>query len=109
MQRREGPPRTGDIAEELRRSATSLGPVRGSLITKGMIGSPTHGNTAFSVSLFDEFMRRIMSTGSNVKTSDCMKTAIEQKGRHAEPPPRVVPRPLLPESYFRFASFPVAI
>jgi len=37
-----------------------LGPVRSSLIAKGMIWSPSHGDTAFTVPLFDEFMRRIM-------------------------------------------------
>ncbi len=55
-----GPHRSGDIAEELRRTVTSLGPTRAGLIAKGMIWSPTHGDTAFTVPLFDEFMKRIM-------------------------------------------------
>lgn len=55
-----GPHRSGDIAEKLRRSVSSLGPTRASLIVKGMIWSPTHGDTAFTVPLFDEFMKRIM-------------------------------------------------
>jgi len=55
-----GPHRSGDIAEELGRSVTSLGPNRASLINKGIIRSPTHGDTAFTVPLFDQFMRRIM-------------------------------------------------
>ena len=55
-----GPHRSGDIAERLERAVSSLGPVRSSLITKGMIWSPSHGDTAFTVPLFDEFMRRIM-------------------------------------------------
>jgi hypothetical protein len=55
-----GPHRSGDIAEKLGRAVSSLGPVRSSLITKGMIWSPSHGDTAFTVPLFDEFMRRIM-------------------------------------------------
>jgi hypothetical protein len=54
------PHRSGDIADELRRSVTSLGPTRAGLIAKGMIWSPTHGDTAFTVPLFDEFMKRIM-------------------------------------------------
>jgi hypothetical protein len=54
-----GPHRSGDIADELRRNVTSLGPSRASLIAKGMIWSPSHGDTAFTVPLFDEFMRRI--------------------------------------------------
>ena len=55
-----GPHRSGDIAHELRRPVSSLGPVRAQLIAKGMIWSPNHGDTAFTVPLFDEFMQRIM-------------------------------------------------
>ena len=55
-----GPHRSGDIAGTLRREVTSLGPTRNQLIAKGMIWSPHHGDTAFTVPLFDEFMRRIM-------------------------------------------------
>lgn len=55
-----GPHRSGDIAEILSRSVTSLAPTRANLIAKGMIWSPGHGDTAFSVPLFDEYMRRIM-------------------------------------------------
>jgi hypothetical protein len=55
-----GPHRSGDIAEKLGRIVSSLGPTRASLIAKGMIWSPTHGDTAFTVPLFDEFMKRIM-------------------------------------------------
>jgi len=55
-----GPHRSGDIADALERTVTSLGPTRSSLITKGMVWSPNHGDTAFTVPLFDEFMHRIM-------------------------------------------------
>ena len=55
-----GPHRSGDIADELNRATSSLGPIRSSLIAKGMIWSPTHGDTAFTVPLFDEFMKRII-------------------------------------------------
>jgi len=55
-----GPHRSGDIASRLGREVTSLGPTRNQLIAKGMIWSPHHGDTAFTVPLFDEFMRRIM-------------------------------------------------
>ena len=55
-----GPHRSGDIARRLDRQVTSLGPTRNQLIAKGMIWSPGHGDTAFTVPLFDEFMRRIM-------------------------------------------------
>jgi hypothetical protein len=55
-----GPHRSGDIAQKLGKAVASFGPVRASLIAKGMIWSPTHGDTAFTVPLFDEFMKRIM-------------------------------------------------
>ena len=55
-----GPHRSGDIAEKLGREVTALGPTRNNLISKGMIWSPNHGDTAFTVPLFDQFMRRIM-------------------------------------------------
>jgi hypothetical protein len=55
-----GPHRSGDIAEKLGRKVTTLGPTRNQLIAKGMIWSPNHGDTAFTVPLFDEFMKRIM-------------------------------------------------
>ena len=55
-----GPHRSGDIADCLERKVTSLGPTRNQLIAKGMIWSPNHGDTAFTVPLFDEFMRRIV-------------------------------------------------
>jgi hypothetical protein len=55
-----GPHRSGDIADRLGRKVTSLGPIRNQLIAKGMVWSPSHGDTAFTVPLFDEFMRRIM-------------------------------------------------
>ncbi len=56
-----GPHRSGDVADELGRKVTSLGPTRSNLIGKGMVWSPSHGDTAFTVPLFDEFMHRIMS------------------------------------------------
>ena len=57
----EGPHRSGDIATQLAgRTVNSLAPTRSQLIAKGMIWSPHHGDTAFTVPLFDEFMRRIM-------------------------------------------------
>lgn len=55
-----GPHRSGDIADRLGRKVTSLGPTRNQLIAKGMVWSPNHGDTAFTVPLFDEFMKRIM-------------------------------------------------
>ena len=58
-----GPHRSGDIAAELVRKVNSLGPTRSALIAKGMVYSPDHGDTAFTVPLFDQFMKRMMPAG----------------------------------------------
>ena len=55
-----GPHRSGDIAHMLDRKVTTVAPIRNSLVAKGMIYSPAHGDTAFTVPLFDEFMKRVM-------------------------------------------------
>jgi len=55
-----GPHRTGDIADLLGVKITTLGPVRANLLKKGMAYSPSHGEMAFTVPLFNEFMRRAM-------------------------------------------------
>lgn len=55
-----GPHRSGDIAACLRVRVESVAPRRSALIAKGMIYSPAHGDTAFTVPLFDEYLRRAM-------------------------------------------------
>ena len=50
----------GDIATTLGMSVKGIGPVRSKLIKKGMIYSPAHGEMAFTVPLFDEFMVRVI-------------------------------------------------
>jgi len=58
-----GPHRSGDIANILNRKITTVAPIRNSLISKGVIYSPSHGETAFTVPLFHDFMKRIMPPG----------------------------------------------
>ncbi len=55
-----GPHRSGDIAACFDAPVSSLAPTRSTLINKGMVWSPNHGDTAFTVPLFDAFMKRIM-------------------------------------------------
>lgn len=55
-----GPHRSGDIAVELKIELRSAGPLRDSLIKKGMIYSEKHGKNGFTVPMFDDFMRRAM-------------------------------------------------
>ncbi len=55
-----GQHRSGDTAGELSVRVESVAPRRSALIKKGMIYSPAHGDKAFTVPLFDEFLRRVM-------------------------------------------------
>lgn len=55
-----GPHRSGNIAHELGIEVESAGPMRSNLIGKGMVYSPAHGDTAFTVPLFDQFLRRVL-------------------------------------------------
>jgi hypothetical protein len=63
-----GAHRTGDVARMLGISVASLGPIRAKLIKKGMVYSPAYGDMAFTVPLFDEFMRRVIPEFYDAKT-----------------------------------------
>lgn len=56
-----GPQRSGEIALEMGVKVTSVAPIRSSLIAKGMVYSPGHGDTAFTVPMFDTYIRRTMT------------------------------------------------
>ena len=53
-----GPYKVGDVAEVLGKEQRSLGPRRASIIQKGMVYAPSYGDVAFTVPLFDDFLRR---------------------------------------------------
>jgi hypothetical protein len=55
-----GPHRSGDIAQVLKKEVQMVATVRASLIHKGMIYSPDHGDIIFTVPLFDGYMKRVM-------------------------------------------------
>jgi hypothetical protein len=52
------PQRSGEVAAKLGKSVEAVAPLRAQLINKGMIYSPAHGDTAFTVPLFEEFLKR---------------------------------------------------
>jgi hypothetical protein len=54
----KGPYRSAEVAEVLKVKPTSLGPIRASIIRKGMIYSPAHGDIAFTVPLFEDYLTR---------------------------------------------------
>lgn len=56
----EGPHRSGDIAHLLNRDVQTVAPTRATLIGKGMVYSPSHGDNSFTVPLFDGYMKRVM-------------------------------------------------
>ncbi|PIZ22473.1 MAG: AAA family ATPase [Comamonadaceae bacterium CG_4_10_14_0_8_um_filter_57_29] len=58
-----GPHRSGDIAQHMNKKANSFGPVRSSLISKGIVWSPVHGDTAFTVPLFHNYLTRTVPPG----------------------------------------------
>lgn len=57
-----GPHRSGDIANLLKKEVQAVAPTRASLVGKGMIYSPSHGDNRFTVPLFDGYMRRAMGS-----------------------------------------------
>jgi len=63
------PQRSGDIAQLLGTTSERVAPLRASLISKGMVFSPQHGDTAFTVPLFDAFMKRTMPEFPNAPLS----------------------------------------
>jgi type II secretory pathway predicted ATPase ExeA len=56
----EGVHRSAEVAELIGKTTNQLGPVRDALVRKGMVYSPAHGDIAFTVPLFDQFMRRTL-------------------------------------------------
>ena len=56
----EGPYKAGDIADKCDVKVSALSSTRANLMRKGMIYSPSYGYIAFTVPLFDQFMRRTM-------------------------------------------------
>ena len=54
----DGPYSMSNIAQEMQREQSSLGPIRANIISKGMVYSTDHGYLEFSVPLFAEYLRR---------------------------------------------------
>ena len=74
-----GPHRSGEIAETLGITVQGAGPLRSGLIKKGMVYSPQHGDTAFTVPMFDEFMLRSMPDWKPRKKSTRRKTTRKRR------------------------------
>lgn len=75
-----GPHRSGDIAATLGVLVESSAPLRSGLIRKGMIYSPQHGDTAFTVPLFDQYMKRVMPNLPKKKTTSTARSTGSRDG-----------------------------
>lgn len=66
----EGSHRSGEIATKIGMEVSAAGALRDGLIKKGMIYSPQHGDTDFTVPMFGEFLLRTSkkATGAQKKT-----------------------------------------
>jgi hypothetical protein len=53
-----GPYKSGDVAEMMKEPLNKLGPMRASMIKKGMIYSPSYGDIDFTVPLFGDYLVR---------------------------------------------------
>jgi hypothetical protein len=53
-----GSHRSGDVAEQLGRTVEQVAPLRAKIIAKGIVYAPAHGDTAFTVPMFDDFLKR---------------------------------------------------
>ena len=54
----DGPSQSGEVAARLRKTPTGVGPIRDSLIKKGLIYSPEHGQIAYTVPGMAGFIAR---------------------------------------------------
>jgi hypothetical protein len=54
----KGPYRSADVADIMGERSKALGTCRAQIINKGMIYSPSHGDIAFTVPLFEEYLIR---------------------------------------------------
>lgn len=61
-----GPYRSSDVADALGETMQSLGPRRAQIISKGMIYSPSHGDIAFTVPMFNEYLLRNLAAIENI-------------------------------------------
>ena len=71
--------RSGDIAGKMGISVSAAAPIRGTLIAKGMIYSPAHGDTAFTVPMFDAYVRRAILSLNAIATIKKASKGIRKK------------------------------
>ncbi len=57
--------RSGEIAGKMGVKPNAVSPLRSTLIRKGMIYSPSYGDTAFTVPFFDSFLQRQVANRLN--------------------------------------------
>jgi AAA ATPase domain len=65
-----GPYRSADVADALKETPQSLGPRRSKIIEKGMIYSPSHGDIAFTVPMFNDYLMRHFVKNADGRSDD---------------------------------------
>lgn len=55
-----GPYRSGDVSRAMGKTTSQTGPVRDNVIKRGLVFAPRHGEVAFTVPMFDSFVRRAL-------------------------------------------------
>jgi hypothetical protein len=78
-----GPHASGDVAAKLGRKVESVGPIRSKIIAKGVAYTPTYGDIAFTVPMFDEYLRR--------EIPNFAQEAPKKKSAAKKPSPRSAP------------------
>lgn len=53
-----GPYRSSEVADALGEKLSTLGPRRAQILAKGLIYSPAYGDIAFTIPMFDEYLKR---------------------------------------------------
>ncbi len=85
-----GPHRSGDVAAMLGRAVEQVAPIRGQVIAKGMAYAPAHGDTAFTVPMFDSFLKRVIPDFA--PRAETRPPRAEQPPRAERPPRAARPR-----------------
>lgn len=56
-----GPYKSGDVSRAMGKTTSQTGPVRDNVIKRGLVFAPRHGEVAFTVPMFDSFVRRALA------------------------------------------------
>lgn len=76
-----GPHASGDVAAALGRTVESVGPIRSKIIAKGLAYAPAYGDVAFTVPMFDEYLKRAMPLFAMESSHQTSQTPKRKSGK----------------------------